>query len=159
MLKNFLIIASVVALSACATSNPDVIQYRDTQRMAVIQDATILSVRPVTVDGSQSGAGVVAGGLVGSVAGGGVGGNWRDRQAGSVIGMIAGAVIGNAVERSATRQEAYEIVVQLRNGERRSVIQARGEESLAQGDAVILTTSGGRTRVSRAPAVVAPAKG
>ena len=158
-MKKLMIVAMVAALSACATSSPDVVRYRDTQQMAVIQDATILSVRPVTVDGSQSGAGVVAGGMIGSVAGGGVGGNWRDRQAGSVVGLIAGAVIGNAIERNATRQEAYEILVQLRNGERRSVIQARGEESLNPGDAVILTTAGGRTRVSRAPTVVAPAKG
>ena len=158
MMKKLLIVASVAALSACATSSPDVVQYRDTQRMSTVQDATILSVRPVTVDGSQTGAGVVAGGLVGSVAGGGVGGNWRDRQAGSVIGMVAGAVIGNAIERNATRQEAYEILVQLSNGERRSVIQARGEETLNPGDPVVLVTSGGKTRVSRAPAVVPPAK-
>jgi outer membrane lipoprotein SlyB len=157
-MKKLLIAATVVILSACATSNPDVVQYRDAQHMSIIQDATILSVRPVTVDGSQSGVGVVAGGMVGSVAGGGVGGNWRDRQAGGVIGMIAGALIGNAIERNATRQEAYEILVQLRNGERRSVIQGRGEESLNPGDAVILTTTGNKTRVSRAPMVVAPAK-
>ena len=49
-------------------------------------------------------------------------------------------------------------LVQLRNGERRSVIQGRGEESLNPGDAVILTTTGNRTRVSRAPIVVAPVK-
>ncbi len=158
MMKKILIVASILALSACATSSPDVIQYHEAQRMSVVQDATILSVRPVTVDGSQSGLGVVAGGMVGSVAGGGVGGNWRDRQAGSVVGLIAGALIGNAIERNATRQEAYEILVQMRNGERRSVIQARGEEALNPGDAVILVTTGGKTRVSRAPAVVAPAK-
>ncbi|MDY0743894.1 hypothetical protein SNE35_05235 [Paucibacter sp. R3-3] len=156
MLKKILIVASVVALSACATSSPDVVQYRDTQRMSTVQDATVLSVRPVTVDGSQSGIGAVSGAMVGSVAGGGVGGNWRDRQAGSVVGLIAGALIGNAVERSSTRQDGYEILVQLRNGERRSVIQGRGEETLAAGDAVILTTTAGKTRITRAPVVVAP---
>ncbi|WP_077034591.1 hypothetical protein [Pelomonas sp. KK5] len=158
MFKKLLIVATVAALSACATSNPDVVHYRDTQQMGIVQDATVLSIRPVTVDGSQSGAGVVGGAMIGSVAGGGVGGNWRDRQAGSVVGLIAGALIGNAVERSATRQEAYEIVVQLRNGERRSIIQARGEESFNAGDPVVLTTTAGRTRVSRAPSVVAAPK-
>jgi len=156
MLKKILIVASVAVLSACATSSPDVVQYRDTQRMSVVQDATVLSIRPVTVDGSQSGIGAVSGAMVGSVAGGGVGGNWRDRQAGSVVGMIAGALIGNAVERNSTRQDGYEILVQLRNGERRSVIQGRGEDSLAAGDAVILTTTAGKTRITRAPVVVAP---
>ena len=38
----------------------------------------------------------------------------------SVLGALAGAVIGNAIERSSTREDALEITVQLRNGERRA---------------------------------------
>ena len=40
----------------------------------------------------------------------------------------------------------------LRNGERRAIVQARGAESFAPGDAVILVTTGGKVRISRAPA-------
>ena len=47
-------------------------------------------------------------------------------------------------------------VAQLRNGERRSVVQAKGQETFMTGDPVILVTTGGKTRVMRAPAV-APA--
>jgi len=65
---------------------------------------------------------------------------------------VAGAVIGNAIERNATREESLEIMVQLRNGERRAIVQARGAESFAPGDAVILVTTGGKVRISRAPA-------
>ena len=42
-------------------------------------------------------------------------------------------------------------MVQLRNGERRAIVQARGAESFAPGDAVILVTTGGKVRISRAP--------
>jgi outer membrane lipoprotein SlyB len=72
---------------------------------------------------------------------------------------VAGAVIGNAIERSATREDALEIIVQLRNGERRAIIQAKGAESFNSGDPVVLVTTGGKTRVTRAPAVMPAAAG
>lgn len=152
-LMTSLTLIAALALSACSTTSPDVIQRGDAQRLSQVQDATVLSARPVVVDGSQSGIGGVAGGVTGAIAGSSVGGR-REGQVAGVIGAVAGAVIGNAIERSATREEALEIIVQLRNGERRSVIQARGAESFNSGDPVILVTTGGKTRVQRAPAVV-----
>lgn len=145
----------VAALSGCVTANPDVIQPYQAQRMSTVLDATVLSVRPVVVDGRQSGGGAMAGGVVGAVAGGNVGG-YRDGAIGSVIGMVAGAMIGNAIERNATRENAVEIIVQLRNGERRAIIQGVSAEApVGVGDPVILVSSAGRTVVRRAP-VVAP---
>jgi len=151
-MKKMIIALSAVALAACSTTSPDVISRQDTQRMSVVQDATVLSVRPVTVDGSQSGGGGLAGGVIGGVAGSSVGGS-REGVIVGVLGAVAGAVIGNAVERSATKEDAVEVLVQLPNGERRSIVQARGTETLNTGDPVILVTSGGKTRVTRAPAV------
>ena len=145
-----LALAAVLALAGCATSSPDVISRQDAQRMSTVLDATVVSVRPVTVDGSQSGTGGVAGGVVGAVAGSSIGGR-RDAVVGGVLGAVAGAVIGNAIERNATREESLEIMVQLRNGERRAIVQAKGTESFAPGDAVILVTTGGKVRISRAP--------
>lgn len=137
-------------LGACSTTSPDVIQRGDAQRMSQVQDATVLSVRPVTVEGKQSGIGGTAGGVVGAVAGSSVGGH-RESAVVGVIGAVAGAVLGNVIERSATREDAVEVLVQLRNGERRAIVQAKGNETLAAGDPVILVTTGGKTRVSRAP--------
>ncbi len=151
-MKKLLIAATVVALAACSTTNPDVISRDEAQRLSQVQDATVLSVRPVTVDGSQSGIGAVSGGVVGAVAGSSVGG----RREGAIVGVlagVAGAAIGNAVERNATREEAVEILVQLRNGERRSIVQAKGQEVLNPGEPVIIVTTGGKARVTRAPAV------
>jgi outer membrane lipoprotein SlyB len=64
---------------------------------------------------------------------------------------VAGAVAGNAIERMGTREEAVEILVQLKNGDRRAIVQAKGAEVLVPGDAVILVTTGGRIRVVKAP--------
>jgi outer membrane lipoprotein SlyB len=132
-----------------------VISRNDTQRMSSVIDATVLSVRAVTVDGSQSGAGAVAGGVVGGIAGSSVGGH-RESAAIGVLGAVAGAMLGNAIERSGTREESLEIMVQLRNGERRAIVQAKGAENFNPGDAVIIVSTGNKVRVSRAPAVVVP---
>ena len=149
-------LAALLALGACSTTSPDVVSRNEAQRMSTVIDAVVLSSRPVTVEGSQSGIGASAGGVVGGIAGSSVGG----RREGMVVGILAavvGGVIGNAVERGATREEAVEILVQLKNGDRRSVVQARAAEVFTPGDPVILVTTGGRVRVTKAPTVSAPA--
>ncbi len=139
----------VLLLAACSTTSPDVVQRSDAQRLSSVQDATVLSIRPVRVEGTQSGVGSVAGGLVGGVAGASVGG----RREGIIVGVlaaVAGAVAGNAIEKSTTREDAVEILLQMPNGDRRAIVQARGNEAFMAGDAVILVMSGGKTRVTRA---------
>jgi outer membrane lipoprotein SlyB len=140
----------LATLAACASSNPDVVPRSQAQRMAQVQDATILNVRPVVVDGDQSGKGAAVGAIAGGVAGSSVGGR-REAAVVGVLGAVAGAVVGNAMERAGTREDALEILVQLRNGERRSLVQAKGKEDFEPGQAVILVTTDGRTRVMRAP--------
>lgn len=145
------VLAIALAMAACSTTSPDVIKREDAQRLSTVQDATVVSIRPVTVEGSQSGIGGAAGAVAGGVAGSTVGGRNEAIVVG-VLGAVAGAVIGNQVERHSTREQAYEIIVQLRNGERRAIVQAQGSEAFQPGDPVILVSSGGTTRVSRAPA-------
>ncbi len=145
-------LALAALLAACTTTSPDVVSRNDAQRLSTVIDATVLSTRPVVVDGSQSGIGGTAGAVVGGVAGSSVGGR-REAVAVGVIGAVAGAVIGNAIERGTTREEAVEIMLQLKNGERRAVVQAKGNEVFTPGEAVILVTTGGKVRVTRAPAV------
>lgn len=152
-MKSLLIAVATLALAACTTTNPDVIQKGDAQRLSQVQDATVLSVRPVVVDGNQSGVGGVAGGVVGGISGASVGGR-REAQVVGVLAAIVGAVVGNAVERAATREDAIEFLLQLKNGERRTLVQAKGGELFAPGDPVILVTTGGKTRIVRAPAAV-----
>ena len=154
-MNKLLIGLAALALAGCSTTSPDVVSRDEAQRLSQVQDATVLSVRDVVVEGTQSGTGGAAGAVVGGVAGASVGGR-RESVAVGVIGAVAGAVVGNAVERYGTREEAVEILVQLKNGERRAIVQAKGNETLAPGEPVILITSGGKTRVTRAP-TVAPA--
>lgn len=154
-MKRYLIaVAAVAVLAGCTTTSPDVVSRNDAQRLSTVVDAVVLSTRPVVVEGTQSGIGATAGGVVGGVAGSSVGGR-REALAVGVIGAVVGGVVGNVVERASTREEALEILVQLRSGERRSVVQAAASETFAPGDAVILVTTGGKVRVTKAPVVPA----
>lgn len=155
MTKTVMAATLAAVLSACSTTSPDVVQRGDAQRLSQVQDATVLSVRPVTVDGSQSGTGAVTGGVLGGLAGSSRS-SGREQVAIGIVGAVAGAVIGNAVERGATREDAVEILLQMRNGDRRAIVQAKAGENFMAGDAVVLVTTGGKTRVTRAPAGTQP---
>ncbi|MCX7239854.1 MAG: hypothetical protein WCK83_07315 [Burkholderiales bacterium] len=151
ILNAMLVGTLAVVLGACASSSPDVIQRGDAQRMAKVEDAVVLTVRSVVVDGSQSGVGATVGGVVGAVGGYGGSGVQREGQVLGVLAGVAGAVAGNAIERFATREDAFEILVQLKGGERRAIVQAKGGEVFTPGDAVIVVTTGGKVRVAKAP--------
>ena len=151
-MKRFALIAAALALAACTTTSPDVISRSDAQRLSNVLDGVVLSTRDVTVDGSQSGVGAAAGGIVGGIAGSSVGGR-RESAIVGVLGAVAGGVVGNVVERTATRESAVEILVQLKNGERRAIVQAKGNENIVVGDQVIIVTTGGKARVTKAPPV------
>jgi outer membrane lipoprotein SlyB len=146
-----LVTVIAVFLAACSTSSPDVIQRGDAQRMAQVQDGVVLSVRSVVVDGSQSGIGGVVGGVAGAVGGFAGSGVQREAQVLGVLAGVAGAAAGNAIERFTTREDAVEILVQLKNGERRAIVQAKAAEVLAAGDPVIIVTTGSKVRVTKAP--------
>lgn len=150
-MKKLLTLILVSALAACSTSSPDVIQRGDAQRLSAVEDAVVLSVRTVTVEGSQTGGGATVGGVVGGLAGYGAGANQREGQIVGVLAAVAGAVAGNAIERVSTREDALEILVQLKNGNRRAIVQAKGTEVFASGDPVILVTTAGKVRVAKAP--------
>lgn len=139
-----------LGLAACSTTSPDVVSRQDAQRMATIVDAVVLSSRPVVVEGSQSGVGATTGAVIGGIAGS-TRSSGREQVAIGVLGAVVGGIVGNAAERFGTREEALEILVQLKSGERRSVVQAKGSESFNPGDSVILVSTGGKVRVTRAP--------
>jgi len=144
-------LALLAALGGCATSSPDVIRRQDTQTMSQVQDAVVITVRTVTVDGNQTGMGAAVGGVVGALAGSAGSSVQREQNALGLLAGVAGAMAGNAIERMGTREEALEVIVQLRNGERRAIVQAKGSEMLAAGDPVIIVTTGNKVRVSKAP--------
>ena len=83
-------VVSLCVLAACSTTSPDVIKPGDAQRLSQVADGVVLNVRPVVVEGSQSGIGGGSGAVIGGIAGAGSTSNSR----GSAMAGVAGAVVG-----------------------------------------------------------------
>lgn len=105
------------------------------------------SVRQVTIEGSRSGVGTLAGGAVGGVAGSNIGGGSRGSAIGTIIGAVAGGVAGNAIEQGTSQKPGLEITVKLDNGELRAITQD-ADEVFRAGERVRLLSGSGVTRVT-----------
>jgi outer membrane lipoprotein SlyB len=140
-------LAAAAALAGCATSKSGDVYSRDEAlREQTVRLATVESVRPVTIQGTRSGIGAAAGGVVGGVAGSGVSHGKGSAIAG-VLGAVGGGVAGQAIEEGTTRRSGVEVTVRLQSGELRAVVQEETDK-FVPGQRVRLLTSGGVTRVS-----------
>lgn len=96
----------------------------------------VVSLRPIRVT-DESGVGTASGAAVGAIAGA----NSSDNAAGAamlaVAGAVAGGVIGSIAEKSATRQEALEYVVESENGALLTLVQG-GTDRFSLGESVIV---------------------
>ena len=140
-------LTGVSVLSGCAaTSSGDVYTANQARQEMIVRMGVVESVRRVTIEGSKSGVGSVAGAVVGGVAGSTVGGG-RGQGVAAVLGAVAGGVVGNIFEEQGTRKAGLEITVKLDNGQLTAITQEADQEFLP-GERVRLLTGGGVTRVS-----------
>lgn len=148
-------IASVSALAIVAAGcareiSPNVYKESHVGEAQQTFQGTIVSVRKVSVQGSEklqeNTAGAALGGIAGGVAGYQFGkgkGNVATTAAGALIGATAGAFAQKALET----QEALEYTVSLHNGEMRTVVQGL-QPAFQPGQSVFLIVGrDGRSRV------------
>ena len=140
-------IAVVIAVSGCAsTSSGNVYSTSQARQEQTVRLGVVESVRQVTIEGSRSPIGAVAGGAVGGIGGANVGGG-RGSTVGSILGAVAGGVAGSMLEERVTRKDGLEITVRLEGGELRAITQD-ADEAFKPGERVRLLSGGGVTRVS-----------
>ena len=140
---------SLGVLTGCASGvGGDDYERRDTRRAYEVKMGVVEDVRRVSIGGTDSGVGTIAGGAVGGIAGSSIGGG-RGSAVGAVIGAVAGGIAGKAAEEAATRTTGLEIVVRLDSGRTIAVVQEDKGESFVRGDRVRILESGGQTRVSK----------
>lgn len=84
---------------------------------------TIVSLSPVTVH-RESGVGTLAGAAAGGAAGSMIGDNTATNVMGAVGGAVVGGLVGSAAESKLYKAKAIEYVVQLRDNNYISVIEA-----------------------------------
>ena len=141
-----LLLCAGAFLAGCASQSGDVYSRSQAQRQLSVFYGTILVVDAVTIEGTQSGLGTVAGGVLGGIAGNTVGGG-HGRALATAVGAIGGALIGTAVEEGSTRKNGLEITVELDSGEVIAVVQ-EADDHYAVGDRIrVIRGSGGVTRI------------
>lgn len=139
--------AAAIVLSGCAGSQSGSAYSRSRTRGEMhVRTGVIESVRTVTIEGTQSGVGVVAGGVVGGIAGSNVG-QGKGSTVGSVLGAVLGGVAGQAIEEKASKKDGLEITVKLDSGQLIAVTQ-EADETFRAGERVRVLSGSGVTRVS-----------
>jgi outer membrane lipoprotein SlyB len=141
------IAASALIASCASTSSGSVYSGGQARQEQTVRMGVVESVRQVTIEGSKSGVGTIAGGAIGGVAGSNIGGGNRGSAVGTILGAVAGGIAGDAIERGTTKKQGLEITVKLDNGELRAITQ-EADESFRPGERVRLLSGSGVTRVT-----------
>lgn len=148
-MKSVIAVLLCVAIFGCggpSSHSSNTISRSQAGRAQTVLDGEVLFVRSVTIEGSSSPVGAIAGGALGYVIGNNIGGG-RGRDVARVGGTIGGAAAGNAVQRNVTQEQALEITVKLDNGQIISIVQA-ADEPFNDGDRVrVLQRPDGTARV------------
>lgn len=147
ILKYSLTLILVALVSACASSNSGSVYSRsEAKRVQYVKTGIVESVRPVTIEGTKSPVGTVAGGAIGGIAGGAIGGG-RGSAITAVIGAVAGGLAGSAIEELGTRKSALEITIKLDGGGLIAIVQ-EADEKFSAGDRVRIIENGASSRVT-----------
>ena len=139
---------AALMMSGCAKPNASASTYTygQAQTEQVVREGTVKAVRPIVIQQERSsGAGLIAGGALGGVAGSAVG-DGTGRTLAIVGGALLGALAGDKVEEAATKTNGLEITVRLDNGETRVIAQA-ADVPLSVGQRVQIISGAGPTRV------------
>lgn len=151
-MKRLLLVLSMIGLAAfasgCATSRAGDTYSRDEARKAMtFQEGTLVSVRGVKLEGTNTGVGTVSGAVAGGIGGSTVG-QGKGAVVAAVVGAVVGGIVGAAAEEGLTRESAWELTIKLDNGKSIVVVQAKGEDQFAAGERVRVLQANGTTRVS-----------
>ena len=84
---------------------------------------TVSAVTPIQRDGTGSGGGAVAGGVLGAVVGNQVGAG-NGKTLATILGAVGGGFAGNAVEKKMKKVTVYEVRVHMQDGSTRTVEQS-----------------------------------
>ncbi|MHC5083227.1 MAG: outer membrane lipoprotein [Planctomycetota bacterium] len=143
----FVLLAISIFIAGCGPAHSGSTYSRsEAGKAQTVEDGEVIFIREVQVEGSKSGLGMVAGGILGYAVGNTVGGG-SGKTVARAAGTVGGAAAGAAVEEKSTREIALEITVQLDNGKVVAVVQS-ADEKFEEGDKVrVLQRPDGTARV------------
>ena len=145
----FTLVFCSVGLAGCASDlTSNVYSQSEARAVQTIQEGTIIELVPVTIEGSQSGLGGIAGGAVGGLGAGSQIGGGSGSSIAAIGGAVLGGYLGNLAEEKLTRKQGVNITIRLNNGHLISVVQEVDPNMLYQvGGHVRIYEQGGTSRV------------
>jgi outer membrane lipoprotein SlyB len=145
--RTFFLLLLAVTVAGCASSRSGNVYSRDQARTThTVEMGTVVKVDQVQIEGTKSGAGVLAGAATGGAIGSTIG-SGGGRTVGTVLGAVVGGLAGAGVEESVTRKAGLEITVNLDSGRTIVVVQEADEVFQANDRVRVLEGSDGTTRV------------
>ena len=137
LLTSSLLGAMMLAATACASGSNSV-SGQSVGHASTVRQATVTSVREVTINGNNAigtQVATTAGAAIGGLLGSQVGGRRSTQAIGAIGGAVVGGTAGNAIARAASTSQGYAYVVRFQNGELREIIQ-RGDVYIQPGSPV-----------------------
>lgn len=146
MKKIIFLILFTLGIAGCADNyaNTTYSNY-DLGAQGPVELGRIVQMTPVKTSGSNT-IGTLAGAGAGAAAGSMIGGNTAVNIIGGIGGALVGGMVGSAAEGALTSTNAYEFVVQKKNGSYVSIVQTN-ELGLRPGDNVWISSINGTTRI------------
>lgn len=150
----FCVVTALMGLTACGIGDTNTTYDRaQIGRQGKTSTGRIISMTQIEIAGSNEMGGLVGagvGGALGGVGGSALGGGKGSTLfaiGGAAIGALAGAAVGSATEQAATKDLAYEFMVQKSGTNNVVSVVQTNELGLRPGDNVILVEIDGTTRI------------
>ncbi|BCQ29250.1 hypothetical protein NK8_74400 (plasmid) [Caballeronia sp. NK8] len=152
MIKFFCSVLLLSSLTGCATADfgsPDTYQRYDVQSIGQFEQATILRVRPITIESNSGSSGIASifSAAAGAFLGSQVIGNGSGRYiAGALSGSVSG-LVAQRVSAVMSRHSGVEVFLRRANGQTVVVTQV-DDQQFAPGQQVFLVSNGSGYRIT-----------
>ncbi|MFC0141850.1 outer membrane lipoprotein SlyB [Erwinia mallotivora] len=153
MFKRIAIVAlTSLTLAGCAnnsTLSGDVYSASEARQVQSVTYGTLVSVRPVQIQGGDENnvigaiGGAVLGGFLGNTIGGGTG-----RSLATAAGAVAGGVAGQGVQGTMNKSEGVELEIRKDDGNTIMVVQKQAASRFSAGMRVAIASNGSQVTVS-----------
>lgn len=140
--------ACALLLAGCAAvPEPQVYGPEATMQKLAVRLGTVVAVREVTLEGTNSGAGAAVGLGLGGFGGSNLG-NGNAQVIGGIVGAGIGQLAGTQAERHLSRRSGWEITYREDDtGQLFVVVQAKDAQTFAPGDRIRVLEGQGSVRV------------
>ena len=139
-----LLVGLTLTISACSNNAPVAKNQSGTmskESVVTVKQATVTSVKNVSIMGRKGRVGGTVGSVAGSILGSSI------PVAGSIIGSIIGSAVGSEADKEFSKQKGLEITLQLESGTKVVVTQL-AETAFKAGDKVQLIMQDNKARVA-----------